>query len=83
MMVRIGPPGPKVFADTNISCIGCLIVELEDHRDSPEKPSKERIVLPMDAESLWTDIRLEQERSGKITTEEEALDLESRLLVRD
>lgn len=37
----------------------------------------------MDAESLWTDIRLERERSGKITTEEEALDLESRLLVRD
>lgn len=73
----------RSVADSNISCTGCLIVELEDHRDGPEKPSKERIVLPMDAESLWTDIRLERERSGKITTEEEALDLESRLLVRD
>ncbi|KAG8984099.1 Transcription factor spt20, partial [Tulasnella sp. 427] len=55
-------------------------VELEDHRDGAEKASKERIVLPMDAESLWADILLERERSGKITTEEEALDLESRLL---
>ncbi|KAG8905047.1 Transcription factor spt20 [Tulasnella sp. 403] len=61
---------------------GCLIIELVDHRtsSSEEPATRERVVLPLDAESLWTDIRLEQEKSGKLPTDEEALDLEARIL---
>lgn len=38
-------------------------------------------MLPLDPESLWTDIRLEQARTGKVVNEEEALDMEARILV--
>lgn len=63
---------------------GCLIIELVDHRtvNEGEVPTKERVVLPLDSESLWNDIRSEPGRSGKQMTDEEALDLESRILVR-
>ncbi|KAG8854572.1 Transcription factor spt20 [Tulasnella sp. 330] len=57
---------------------GCLIAELIDCRTT--STTKERVVLPLDPESLWTDIRLEQARTGKVINEEEALDMEARIL---
>ncbi|KAG9001489.1 Transcription factor spt20 [Tulasnella sp. JGI-2019a] len=57
---------------------GCLIAELIDYRTA--STTKERVVLPLDPESLWTDIRLEKARSGKVVNEEEALDMEARIL---
>lgn len=62
---------------------GCLIIDLVDHRSMVgDEPTKERVILPLDAEALWNDIRSEHDRSGKVNSDEEALDLEARLLVR-
>ncbi|KII87461.1 hypothetical protein PLICRDRAFT_142760 [Plicaturopsis crispa FD-325 SS-3] len=66
---------------------GCMIVELLDYRpqkskDSPlEQPERTRVVLHPNSETLWADICLLNQKSGKTWTDENALEIESRLLL--
>jgi transcription factor SPT20 len=70
--------------------IGCLIVEIHDHRSSnrdnknrlPESETKmKRIVMKPTAESIWTDITLLSEEWGFPWTEDIALEVEAQILV--
>lgn len=66
---------------------GCLIVELLDYRPpNPkdkqlEEPQRTRVVLHPNSDTLYADIRLLKQKSGRNWTDAEALDIESRLLV--
>lgn len=66
--------------------IGCLIVEIHDHRtanvenEDPDAKTK-RIVMKPTAESIWTDISLLSEEWGFPWTEEIALEVEAQILV--
>lgn len=55
-----------------------------DHRGVGEgsSPDRERVLLPPSAESIWADLHLQKERSQKIRSDAEALDIEARFLVR-
>ncbi|KAG8927964.1 Transcription factor spt20 [Tulasnella sp. 418] len=60
---------------------GCLIIELVDHRvPSGSTPTRERVLLVPSAETLWADIVLQYERSGKVLSDDIALDFEARYL---
>lgn len=67
------------------SSLGCLIVEIHDHRKSTtQQDSQEdikRVVMHPTPESMWTDILLLNEEWGYPWTEEIALEIESQLLV--
>ncbi len=52
-----------------------------DHRVNDKPPTRERVLLPLDPESLWNDIRIMQEKGGKSMSDSEALELEARILV--
>lgn len=74
----------------SIESIGCLIVEIHDHRSSdrennnrlPESEAKmKRIVMKPTAESIWTDITLLSEEWGFPWTEDIALEVEAQILV--
>ena len=66
---------------------GCLIAELLDYRPPKSrdpilaKPECTRVVLCPTPESLWTDICLLNQKVGNTWTDEEALDVEARILV--
>ena len=67
--------------------IGCMIVELLDYRPPKgkdpvlEKPDRTRVVLTPNPETLWADICLLNQRVGLAWTDEDALEVESRILV--
>lgn len=70
---------------TNLAILGRLIVEIHDHRRSknPQNAPEivKRVVMQPTAESLWTDVKLLNEKWGHPWTEDIALEVESRLLV--
>lgn len=79
-------------ASSDLSSLGCLIVEIYDHRtkfqdtvhDIPaDGNSKEvkRIALRPSAETLWTDLCLMNEASRESWTEDLALEVEAKILV--
>lgn len=64
-----------------------MIVELQDYRSSKNKrevlttPETTRVVLRPNAETLWADVCLLNQRAGNTWTDHEALEIEARLLV--
>lgn len=64
-----------------------MIVELLDYRPlkakepALEKPERTRVVLHPNAETLWADICLLNQKSGNRFTDQDALEIEARLLV--
>ena len=67
-----------------------MIVELLDYRaqhksenaPTPERPERTRVVLRPTSESLWADICLLRHKFGDKWTDHDALEIESRILVR-
>jgi transcription factor SPT20 len=67
-----------------------MIVELLDYRaqrkgknaPTPERPERTRVVLHPTSESLWADICLLGHKFGDKWTDQDALEIEARLLVR-
>jgi len=63
-------------------------VELLDYRPSKskepalEKPERTRVVLHPSSESLWADICLLNQKAGNQWTDQDALEIEARILVR-
>lgn len=81
------------FTDLIACPLGRLIIEIHDHRlvrsgqqDAALLPDNDvkvkRVVMHPTAESLWTDILLLREEWGHPWTEEIALEVESKLLVK-
>lgn len=64
---------PVAFVD------GCLVVEIQDFRRSPE--ARSRVVMRPAAESLSQTIDHMLERKGEVWEEDMSLELESRILV--
>lgn len=66
-----------------IDMIGCLIVEIQDHRGQGTETAAttKRIVMKPTAESIWTDIALLSEEWGFPWTESIALQVEAQILV--
>lgn len=64
-----------------MSILGCLIVEIHDHRVQNSEASIKRIVMKPTAESIWTDITLLSEEWGFPWTESIALQVEAQILV--
>ena len=68
--------------------VGCMIVELLDYRPVKSKdpvlvnPEKSRVVLNPNPETLWADICLMNQKTGSNWTDQEALEVEARILVR-
>jgi transcription factor SPT20 len=68
--------------------LGCMIVELLDYRPQKlkepalEKPERTRVVLHPNSETLWADICLLNQKAGNQWTDQDALEIEARLLVR-
>ncbi|KDQ50742.1 hypothetical protein JAAARDRAFT_199735 [Jaapia argillacea MUCL 33604] len=66
---------------------GCLIVELLDYRPPKlkepalEKPDRTRVVLHPNTETLWADICLLNQKFGGKWTDQDALEIEARLLL--
>jgi transcription factor SPT20 len=66
---------------------GCMIVELLDYRPQkskdppPEKPERTRVVLHPNSETLWADICLLNQKTGNQWTDQDALEIEARLLL--
>jgi hypothetical protein len=66
-----------------------MIVELLDYRPELSRepplrvPIKSRVVLHPSAETLWADICSVNQRLGGTMSDNDALELESRLLVRE
>lgn len=64
-----------------------MIVELLDYRPqklkdpTPEKPERTRVVLHPNSETLWADICLLNQKTGNQWTDQDALEIEARLLV--
>ncbi len=93
---------PVVFLEValTVRCLGCMVVELKDLRDSPSTsegsntqskrsavndntPAKiTRVVLRPNGESFWADLCLLNQKTGKKWTDQEALEVEARILVR-
>jgi transcription factor SPT20 len=70
--------------------LGCLIVEIHDHRSVDSENNNrtleteakmKRIVMKPTAESIWTDITLLSEEWGFPWTEDIALEVEAQILV--
>lgn len=61
--------------------LGCLIVEIHDHREPDLETTTKRIVMKPTAESIWTDITLLSEQWGFTWTEDIALQVEAQILV--
>lgn len=61
-------------------CLGCLIVEIHDHRS--EVTEIKRVVMKPTAESIWTDVALLSEDWGFTWTEDIALEVEAKILVK-
>jgi hypothetical protein len=65
-----------------------MIVELLDYRPQKlkepvlEKPERTRVVLHPNSETLWADICLLNQKAGSQWTDQDALEIEARLLVR-
>ena len=65
-----------------------MIVELLDYRPQKAKdailtnPERSRVVLTPSSETLWADICLLNQKAGNIWTDQEALEVEARILVR-
>jgi hypothetical protein len=65
-----------------------MIVELLDYRPQrnkdaiPEKPDRTRVVLHPNSESLWADVCSLNQKYGSKWTDFDALELESKILVR-
>lgn len=78
---RSGTNLPSIFA------IGCMVVELLDYRSfnlnepPPEKPTRTRVILHPNSESLWADICSLNQKYGSKWTDEEAVEIEAKLLV--
>lgn len=66
---------------------GCMIVELLDYRPPKAKdpvlvdPERSRVVLAPNGETLWADICLLNQKSGYTWTDQDALEVEARILV--
>jgi transcription factor SPT20 len=64
-----------------------MIVELLDYRPQrnkepiPVKPDRTRVVLHPNAETIWADICLLNHKTGNKWTDNDALEIEARLLV--
>lgn len=64
-----------------------MIVELLDYRPPKAKddplgtPEQSKVVLAPNAETLWAEICLLNQKSGNTWTDEEALEVESKILV--
>lgn len=67
---------------------GCLIVEMYDHRDTESSETAteavlpQRVVLRPTPESIWADLCALNSRLDTQWTDDDALDIEARLLVR-
>jgi transcription factor SPT20 len=59
------------------------LIDLLDHRgvSGEDSVTKERVVLQPNGETLWADICLEHERNNTINSDEEAMEIEARMLV--
>ena len=74
-------------ASVEYRCAGCMIVELLDYRPQKfkepalEKPERTRVVLHPNSETLWADICLLNQKAGYQWTDQDALEIEARLLV--
>ncbi|OCH96343.1 hypothetical protein OBBRIDRAFT_718879 [Obba rivulosa] len=66
---------------------GCMIVELQDYRSAKNRrevlttPETTRVVLRPNAETLWADIRLLNQKAGNTWSDHDALEIEARLLL--
>ncbi|KAI0796211.1 Spt20 family-domain-containing protein [Abortiporus biennis] len=66
---------------------GCMIAEILDYRPAKgkdpvlEKPERSRVVLTPNSETLWTDICLLNQKNGLSWTDEDALEVEARILM--
>ncbi|KAI0048784.1 hypothetical protein FA95DRAFT_1490339 [Auriscalpium vulgare] len=70
---------------------GCMIVDLQDHRVHKAKDKRapddsksyecSRILLRPNTESLWADLCLLNQKAGSKWTDQEALDVEARILM--
>jgi transcription factor SPT20 len=75
----------EVLADKHH--LGCMIVELLDYRPQKskeptlEKPERTLVVLHPNSETLWADICLLNQKAGNQWTDQDALEIEARLLV--
>ena len=64
-----------------------MIVELLDYRPLKSKdseladPERSRVVLRPNSETLWSDICLLNQKAGYTWTDQEALEVEARILV--
>ena len=64
-----------------------MIVELLDYRPPKGKdpelatPKRTRVVLSPTSDTIWADICLLNHKSGNMWTDEEALDVEAKILV--
>lgn len=67
--------------------LGCMIVELLDYRPTKAKdpvlanPEHSRVVLTPNPETLWADICLLNQKAGSVWTDQDALEVEARILV--
>lgn len=70
-----------------LSRTGCMIVQLLDYRPLKskdallEEPARSHVVLSPNGESLWQDICLLNRDLGSVWTDQETLELETRVLV--
>ncbi|KAI0077762.1 hypothetical protein K474DRAFT_1620724 [Panus rudis PR-1116 ss-1] len=66
---------------------GCMIVEIMDYRPTKpkesvlEKPEQSRVILAPNAETLWSEICLLNQKAGNTWTDQDALEAESRILL--
>lgn len=78
------------FNSQQFPCIllGNMIVELLDYRPPKgkdpilENPEKSRVVLSPNSETLWTNLCLLNQKAGNMWTDDDALDVEAKILVR-
>jgi transcription factor SPT20 len=61
---------------------GCLIVELRDYRprDNIDDFISSRVVLQPNSETMWADICHMNQKAGNKWTEQDALEVEARIL---
>ena len=61
-----------------------MIVEIRDHRpdDQPDVFTPHRVLLQPNGETVYSDICRMSQKSGGIWTDQQALEVEARILVR-
>lgn len=75
------------FRSLTVILIGCMIVELLDYRPTrfkeptPDKPERTRAVLHPNSETQWADICALNKKYGNKWTDQDALEVEARMLV--